>query len=168
MLNIKFLAKLRKPILILSLLLCLGLSPVAVAKEAPEATSTDTTTNSADSAPTPSQDSRPNASNPLGCGTAMESQCIQDGNPDLSKDCDLKCFMANDVEPVLKVLTALIIIAILANIIFGGIQYMTADDRAEAANAAKKRISRNVITLLIYLLLFAFSQFLIPGGIFNG
>ncbi len=50
-------------------------------------------------------------------------------------------------------------------IIVGGIQYMTAGPNPQAVSAAKKRITNAILALLAYFLLYAFLQWVVPGGI---
>lgn len=51
-------------------------------------------------------------------------------------------------------------------IIIGGIQYAAAGPNPQAVQAAKKKITNAIIALLAFFFLYAFMQYLIPGGIF--
>lgn len=69
------------------------------------------------------------------------------------------------VNPAITVLSALVVVASIASLIYGGIQYsMSAGDPQKIAEA-KDRITKTIIAFIIYLFLFSFLQFLIPGGI---
>ena len=57
-------------------------------------------------------------------------------------------------------------IVVVMTIVIGGIQYSAARDNPQAVAAAKKRISQALIALVIYLFMFAFLQWLVPGGVF--
>lgn len=81
--------------------------------------------------------------------------------PDLSNNPIIK-----DLNIVLNFLSAGVGIVIVGMIILGGIQYSAAGDNAQAVAAAKQRIINALIALAAYLLMFAFLQWLIPGGVF--
>ena len=51
-------------------------------------------------------------------------------------------------------------------IILGGIQYASAGPNPQAVSAAKKKIANAIIALLAFFFLYAFMQYLIPGGVF--
>lgn len=57
-------------------------------------------------------------------------------------------------------------IAVIGNIIYGGIQYSMAQGDPGAASKAKTRIRNAVLAFLMYLSLYGFIQWLIPGGVF--
>lgn len=75
--------------------------------------------------------------------------------------------IVKDLNDVVNVLSGLVGVAVVGAIILGGIQYAMAGDKAEAVSAAKKRIINGVIALVAFLFIFAFLQWLIPGGIFK-
>jgi hypothetical protein len=54
----------------------------------------------------------------------------------------------------------------LGNIIYAGIRYSTAQGDPGAASAAKKRIREAIIAFLMYIALYSFIQWLVPGGVF--
>jgi hypothetical protein len=53
-------------------------------------------------------------------------------------------------------------------LVVGGIQYITSNGNPQAVTAAKKKIGDVVLGLMAFAFLYAFLQWLIPGGIFNG
>ena len=59
-----------------------------------------------------------------------------------------------------------IALAVIGNIIYAGIKYSMAQGDPSTAAKAKDRIRNAVIAFIMYLFLFAFIQWLIPGGIF--
>ncbi|HCM52172.1 TPA: hypothetical protein DIS56_03535 [Candidatus Saccharibacteria bacterium] len=71
------------------------------------------------------------------------------------------------INTIVKFLSGLVAVVITGVIILGGIQYSMAGDKAEAVTAAKKRIYNALIALVVFILMFTFLQWLIPGGIFN-
>lgn len=57
-------------------------------------------------------------------------------------------------------------LAIIGNIVFAGIQYSTAQGDPSAVGKSKKRIRDAIIAFIMFLSLYAFIQWLIPGGVF--
>ena len=68
---------------------------------------------------------------------------------------------------ILQVLTWGIGIAGTLGIVITGIQYMTARDDANQMAKAKNRLIQIVIGLAIYAVMWAFLQWLLPGGVFG-
>lgn len=91
----------------------------------------------------------------------------------LGNSCDQKTGICSgnpiveDLNKIVNVLAGLVGVVVVGSIILGGIQYATAGDKAEAVSAAKKRIINGLIALLGFLFIYAFLQWLIPGGIFK-
>lgn len=82
-----------------------------------------------------------------------------------------QCLKTNPIvtrlNDIVAFLSAGIGIVIVGVIILGGIQYSAAGDNAEAVTKAKKRITDGLLALLGFLLIFAFLQWIVPGGVFN-
>ena len=74
--------------------------------------------------------------------------------------------IVQDLQTVVNFLSIGVGIVVIAFIIIGGVQYATAGDKPENLGKAKQRIMNALIALLAYIFLFAFLQWLIPGGIF--
>jgi hypothetical protein len=81
------------------------------------------------------------------------------------------CLKNNSIIQYLKIaintLSAAVGVIVTAMIILGGIQYSLARDNASAVTEAKKRITNAIIALVLFMFIFAFLQWLIPGGVFN-
>jgi len=58
-------------------------------------------------------------------------------------------------------------VIITVMIVIAGIQYMTARDNAQAVQAAKSKIMNAFIALVAFIFLYAFLQWLVPGGLFS-
>lgn len=58
-------------------------------------------------------------------------------------------------------------LVLVASVIYAGIQYSSSGGSAEETSKAKNRIQNAIIGLVFYLLIFAFVQYLVPGGLFN-
>lgn len=65
-------------------------------------------------------------------------------------------------------LSAMVGIAVVGMIIYGGIQYSMSADDPQKVSAAKDKIKNAIIALVAYISLYAFLQWLIPGGVFRG
>ncbi|HEX5447727.1 MAG TPA: pilin [Candidatus Saccharimonadales bacterium] len=81
------------------------------------------------------------------------------------------CLQNNDIVKVLQTivnfLSGAVVVIVIATIIWGGIQYTIAGDSAEKVTAARKRITNGVIAFAAFMFIWAFLQWLIPGGIFG-
>jgi hypothetical protein len=82
-----------------------------------------------------------------------------------------ECLDQNPIMVWLKLLINIFMgvigVAAVLMITVGGIQYITARDNAQAVASAKQRIINVVIGLVAFMFLYAFLQWLIPGGIFT-
>ena len=100
-------------------------------------------------------------------------------NKDLSSRDDTKCAALGSkkialaknpivtwLNGIVNVLAGLVGVVVVGTIILGGIQYAAAGDKAEAVSAAKQRIINVLIALFAFLFIYAFLQWLVPGGIF--
>jgi hypothetical protein len=102
------------------------------------------------------------------CVNCSGGACNDDAaNPsaDCSKQsCDL---VSKYVNPAINLLTLLFGLIAAASIILGAIQFSSSGGDPQKAAAARGRISKTVFAILTYAFLYAFLEFLIPGGIFN-
>ena len=101
----------------------------------------------------------------IDCSKVDCSDPAADANAKCDRDgCDLvKAY----INPFIKVLSGLIGLIAAISLIMGGIQYSAAAGDPQKITAAKDRISKTIIALVMYMFLFAFLQFLIPGGAFR-
>ncbi len=95
-----------------------------------------------------------NASSPVGCAYS-----------DLQNQSD-NCTIMHYVNIVIDVLSAAVGIIVIIMIVAGGIQYITAGGDPQRVTAAKARIANAVLALVAFLFLFAFLQWIVPGGLF--
>ena len=68
---------------------------------------------------------------------------------------------------VLNIMTAGIGILAVGGIVYGGILYASAGDKAEQTKKAIGVITNVVIGIAAYGLMYVLLNFLIPGGVFN-
>lgn len=78
------------------------------------------------------------------------------------------CLFAKYINPAIALISAAVGVAIAIAIIVGGIEYITSAGDPQRAASGKKRIVNALIGLVAFALLFAFLQFIIPGGVLNG
>ncbi len=76
-------------------------------------------------------------------------------------DVGLKCLFTE----IITFLSIGVGIAVVAGIAIGGIQYATSQGNPAGAQKGITTITNAVIGLVLYLLMFALLQFLIPGGV---
>lgn len=67
-----------------------------------------------------------------------------------------------------QVLSAVVGIVVVAMIIYGGIEYSSSAGNPEKAASAKNHITNALFALVAFFFLWAFLNFLIPGGVFHG
>lgn len=88
--------------------------------------------------------------------TTINFGCSHSGNPVI----DL-------LFAVIRFLTAGVGVVVIAVVIIGGVQYVTAQGEPQKQAAARGRVINALLALLFYLFIFAILQWLIPGGIFS-
>lgn len=79
-------------------------------------------------------------------------------------DCD---FIKKFINPAINTLTACFGIIAVISIIIGGINYATSEGDPQKTSRAKNRIFNTIIAVVAYMFLYAFLQFLVPGGAFK-
>lgn len=89
------------------------------------------------------------------------TNCLANGNTDATNP------LLVYAKIVLKVLSVGVGIAVVGGIVWGGIKYTTARGNSSQTQDAISTITNSVIGLLLYIFMFAFLNFLIPGGIFG-
>lgn len=75
------------------------------------------------------------------------------------------CGFHEVLSGILRFMGFLVVPVCVIVIIFGGISYSVAGSNSEAINKARQRIAAGVLALLTYILLYAFLNWLIPGGV---
>lgn len=76
------------------------------------------------------------------------------------------CGIVRLLNTAFNLISGAVSLAVIGNIIYGGIQYSMAQGDPGAASKAKTRIRNAVLAFLMYLSLYGFIQWLIPGGVF--
>ncbi len=80
-----------------------------------------------------------------------------------SGGCDL---IALYVNPFISLLSIIVGLVAAISLVLGGIQYITSTGDPQKTGAAKDRISKTILALIVFGFLYAFLNFLIPGGLF--
>lgn len=97
----------------------------------------------------------------------IEADCMvplsQVDNSDKNPDND--CGIIKYVLIFINALSALVGIVVVMMIVIAGIQYSTTADNPQTAVEAKKRIANAIGALLLYIFMFAFLQWIVPGGV---
>lgn len=88
------------------------------------------------------------------CEGKSEEQCLQD-NP-----------IVKWISFFINLVSVLIVVGAAVMLVVAGIQYSASADNAQGVSAAKKKIMGVVTGLLAYGLMYAFLQWLVPGGVF--
>lgn len=98
---------------------------------------------------------------------------ITNSDRDAIRDCNEGADACLRKNPIMKwtlfainFLSAGVGVIVTIMIVVGGIQYASAGGNPQAVQAAKSRIANAVLALVAYFFLFAFMQWLVPGGLF--
>jgi ABC-type maltose transport system permease subunit len=89
------------------------------------------------------------------CDPANPDACIQD-NP-----------IIRWLNILINLVAGIVGVGAVLMIIWAGIQYTTARDNAQAVAAAKQKIINVVIGIAAFMFLYAFLNWLVPGGVFK-
>lgn len=99
------------------------------------------------------------------CSSTLSGKTVD--NSKVQKCLNTNPIVTKIIDPIVNFLSAGVGIVVVATIIAGGIQYSTAGSSPDAVNKAKERMTNGVLALVIYLLIFGFLQWIVPGGLFN-
>lgn len=98
------------------------------------------------------------------CGT---SDLAAADNATCQSDSNCQNIFDKYLTPLIKFLSAAVGIVVVGAVIFGGIQFSASGGDPQKVANAKKHITNALIALVAYLLLFAFLNFIIPGGLLS-
>ena len=74
-------------------------------------------------------------------------------------------FVQKYLNPFIKFLSIIVGIGAALSLVVAGMRYASSADDPSAVSAAKTRIVQTLIGLLAYIFLFAFLNYIIPGGL---
>jgi hypothetical protein len=86
-----------------------------------------------------------------------------EGNPGTCKGCNS---IDQDLQIAMNVLSIGIGVVVTLMMVMGGLQYMTSRDNPQGVQAARARIMNAVIAMVSYVFIYAFLQWIVPGGVF--
>jgi hypothetical protein len=92
------------------------------------------------------------------------SSCTDPAISCTSNNCNLE---DEYVIPIINLLSASFGVIAVISLILGGINYTTSEGDPQKISRAKVRIRNTIIAVVAYMFLYAFLNFLIPGGIFQ-
>ena len=82
-----------------------------------------------------------------------------------SKNAAVNCLISKYITPAIELLSAAVGVVAVITIIRGGLEYTSAGGDPAKIAAGKQHIVNALIGLFAYMALFAFLQFIIPGGV---
>ena len=92
--------------------------------------------------------------------TTVKADCKDDTLD--SNNCDIVKRLLNFIN----ILSGLVGVVVVIMIIIGGIQYASAGDDPQKVQGAKKKIANALLALFTFIFMFAFLQWVVPGGLF--
>lgn len=96
-----------------------------------------------------------------------QGTCIDPAaDPDAECDKDNCDFIKKYVNPTINLFSIVFGLIATASLIMGGIQYSASAGDPQNVAKAKKRIIDTIIAIVAFFFLYAFIQFLVPGGLF--
>lgn len=102
-----------------------------------------------------------------GAGTTSCTQSASDCASSSASD-PTGCLFTTYINPLINILSAAVGLVVVIGIIYGAIEYITSAGDPQKASSGKKHIMNALIGLAAFLFLYAFLQFIVPGGLFNG
>ena len=84
--------------------------------------------------------------------------------PCTSSNCDL---ITTYINPAINLLSGLVGVVVVIGLMIGAIEYATSAGNPQKAAKARGRMINSGIALLGFAFLYAFLQWIVPGGIFN-
>ena len=103
---------------------------------------------------------QPVYASPVPAATQVKAECKDDT---LDKN---NCGIVGLLVTFINILAGLVGGIVVIMIIVGGIQYSTAGDDPQKVQGAKKKISNALLALFTFIFMFAFLQWVVPGGLF--
>jgi hypothetical protein len=75
------------------------------------------------------------------------------------------CGITRYIILLINVLSATLGVVITAVIVVAGIQYSASGDNPQATAAAKKRITNAILSMVLFVAMYGFLQWIVPGGV---
>jgi hypothetical protein len=106
-------------------------------------------------------------------GTSGCLKCTGDKCKDPAADPNAKCdenkcdLVAKYINPAINLFSIIFALVVVISLLLGAIQYITSEGDPQKSAKAKQRIFNTIVAFVAYFFLYAFLQFLVPGGIFK-
>jgi hypothetical protein len=88
-------------------------------------------------------------------------------NPDVGNSVSCSNIIKNYINPIILFLGAGVGLVIIIMTVIGGIQYITSGGDPNHVAEAKKRIANALLALVTWIIIWAFLEWIIPGGLFK-
>lgn len=109
--------------------------------------------------------SNPNPASGINSNSIGSDNSFSDPNAGCEEDnCD---FVKKYINPFIGLMSVTFGLIAIISLIMGGIQYTSSQGDPQKVTKAKHRIGNTILALVSYIFLYAFLQFLVPGGLFN-
>lgn len=97
----------------------------------------------------------------------LDAECSDESRVDTSKDAlhPDNCGIVAYIKIFTDALSVLLGVVVVMMIVVGGIRYASAGSNPQAVASAKQHISSALLALVLYLFMFAFLQWIVPGGV---
>lgn len=76
------------------------------------------------------------------------------------------CGIIKMIVIITNIMSAIVGVVIVISIIWAGIQYSMAKSDPNAVAQARSRVANAILALFLYIFMFAFLQWVVPGGVF--
>lgn len=73
--------------------------------------------------------------------------------------------VTNYIDPAINFLSAGVGVVIIAMMVIGAIQYSTSGGNPQGEADARKKISNAILAFLVFIFIYAFLNFIVPGGL---
>ena len=95
------------------------------------------------------------------------ADCSEEGRTNTSVDAlhPENCGITRYIQIFTNALSVLVGVTVIAMLVVGGIRYSSAGANPQAVSSAKKHIANALLALAIYVFMFAFLQWIVPGGL---
>lgn len=103
-------------------------------------------------------------------GLAIPKEC-KDFSCDIKEQANIDdCLKKNPLTQwivfAINLLGVLVVVGASAMLVFAGVEYVASADNPERVKSAKQKIINVIIGIIAFFFMYAFLQWLIPGGIF--
>jgi hypothetical protein len=105
--------------------------------------------------------------------SSPSSNCVACNGSDGCADSAIKCgdsgcnLIEKYINPSIQFFSVAFGLICVMSILIGAVNFVTSEGDPQKASKAKTRIARTIFAIFMYLFLYAFLEFIVPGGLFN-